>query len=78
MSEFAERPDDDEEAQPTGYAETEERYHIYRAEPDPADDYPERTDLVTVVTRAPELFEATCSGMAFDSEEFSQSGELFC
>jgi hypothetical protein len=80
VSEFTEPPaeDDDDDLRPAGYAETEERYHIYRAEPDPADDYPERTDVVTVVTRAPELFEATCNGMAFDSEDFAQRGELFC
>lgn len=79
MTEYAERPfDENDEPRPPGYAETEERYHIYRAEPDPADDYPERTDLVTVVTRAPELFEATCSGLAFDSEDFARRGEVFC
>ncbi len=79
MSEFAEPPSDErDEPDRPGYAETEERYHIYRGDPDPADDYPERTDLVTVVTRAPELFEATCSGLAFDSQDFARRGELFC
>jgi hypothetical protein len=61
-----------------GYGEENERYHIYRAQPDEADDYPGRSDLLVAVTRVPELFEVVCSDEPFRSEDFALCGEIFC
>jgi hypothetical protein len=81
MSTFRQQPDDAGGERPRrrpGYGETEERYQLYRGEPVPADDYPERADIVTAITRVPDLFEATCSGEPFDSDDFARRGEVFC
>ena len=61
-----------------GYGADNESYHVYRAEPDEADDYPGRSDLTVAVTRVPELFEATCSDEPFRSGDFATRGEIFC
>lgn len=78
MNAFRESQGGGEPRRRPGYAETAEQYQLYRADPQPAEDYPERVDIVTAVTRAPELFEATCSAEPFDSSDFARRGEIFC
>lgn len=47
-------------------------------EPQEADDYPGRTDLIVASTQSVELFRAAHSSMIFTSSCHSRFGELFC
>jgi hypothetical protein len=71
----------DDESNPgerPGYGADNESYHVYRGQPDEAEDYPGRSDLTVAVTRVPELFEATWSDEPFRSGDFARRGEIFC
>jgi hypothetical protein len=47
-------------------------------EPDQADDYPGRNDLIVASTQSIDLFRAAHSGMIFTSSCHSRFGEIFC
>lgn len=50
----------------------------FQLEPEAADDYPARTDLVVGSTPAADRFEAHHRGLIFCSSSFSRLGESFC
>lgn len=47
-------------------------------QPEEADDYPQRFDLLAASTGLPEVWKAAHSGRAFYSQRFSRCGETFC
>lgn len=62
------------------YVETAEdaQWAVLKLQPQQAEDYPERYDMLTCVTCNPDLVAATFSPAPFYSQRFSRCGETFC
>ncbi len=53
------------------------QWSVLELRPEPSEDYPARTDLITIVSSNPELITATLT-RRFYSERFTRHGEVFC
>ena len=56
----------------------DEQWAVLKLEPEEANDYPERYDLMTCITCNPDLIGATFSEAPFFSERYSRCKETFC